>query len=1052
MEPMVDYMQKWFKTGRFEYYAVSGYTSEDHLSHWSLVHSPNKFSAISVINSSPLNNNNTNYLKLDISDINSLPEEERYPLKGKIGVGSWATQAVFDDAKVVSGDHVWLNESFENASNWTVQDGTFSITDGTYVQSSTSRPAWSIAGTEIDTSTYTFTVRAMKTGGDEGFLFPFAFIDNNNYYWVNIGGWGNSLHAIEKCTSGTKTTVASTSGSIINNTWYSFKLEVTSTVCKFYMDDNLLFEMETPVPNSDGILIDEPLGFAGVANTGFFGMTVKQGEHYNFSTYLKSESSYSGIVKVNLHDANGNIIASDTIESISTDWQKFNLDLTPNTSSNEAYLSLLFNQNATIYADMISLFPQETFMNRANGLRKDLAQTIADLNPSFLRFPGGCVVHGRGLDNAYRWKETVGDVAERTPNWNLWNYHQSYGLGFYEYFLYCEDIGAKPLPVLPVGISCQFRNREIEPIEKMGPWIQDAVDLVEFANGDISTEWGSLRAEMGHPEPFNLEYLCLGNEEDDIPEFRERFIMFQDTLTKYCPEIKIIGTSGTDDAGAYYESLWEFNKEQQLFAVDEHYYNSPEWFLENNHRYDHFDRNGPKVFIGEYASQNDLLYNAISEAAYLTGVERNADVIEFTCFAPLLNYQEDIPYHWHPDMILFDNNSVVKSANYYVQQMYGQNTGDVYFKSYVNYDESFEETATYNGKIGVGTWSTQAAFDDILVKSGDKVWLNEDFSGNIDWAELSGTYSNSNGTYVQSGSDNPALSISSTSIDTTVYTVSLKAMKTSGNEGFILPFGYKDENNYYWFNIGGWNNTQHAVEVVKNGSKTQLATKSGSINNNQWYTITMEITKTISKFYIDGELIFELAPPEGPVTASLVHDDAKKELVLKLINASNQSLNATINFDSVQFSTNANLEVLAGDPNSRNSIYNPSLIEPVESIITISNDFEYQMPAYSFSLIRFNSTGVLTSTNEHQFERNQQNTLIKIVPNPASEYFDVRFNDRDQLHTVSVMNLQGQIQQKFENIDDDYLRINRHNLAPGTYIISVLSEHTNTVGKVVIIQ
>ena len=482
----------------FEYYAVPGHTSDGPLAHWSMVHSDTKFAQFEINNQNPLNSNNTHYLKLTLSNTGTSSSNNN-PLKGKIGVGTWATQAVFDDVKVTSGDYVWIDDSFTNATNWNIKQGVFSVTNGTYVQSSSNTPAWSIASTEINTSSYTYTVKAKKTGGSEGFLFPFAYIDDSNYYWVNIGGWANTKNGIQKCQSGITTTVASIPGSISNNVWYNFKIEVTPTVCKFYMDDVLLFEMTTP--SSKEIVIDES-GWAGMANAGYYGMAIDNGKNYNFSTYLKCDGSYSGIIKVNLHDSNGNIIATNNIENIANDWQKYELQLTPNVSAEKAYLSVLFNESGTVYADMISLFPEETFRNRINGLRKDLAETIADLNPSFVRFPGGCVVHGGGLDNAYRWKKSVGNVEERTPNWNLWLYHQTLGLGFYEYFLFCEDIGASPLPVLPIGISCQFRNREIVPIEEMGPWIQDAVDLVEFANGDISTEWGGLRAEMGHPEPF----------------------------------------------------------------------------------------------------------------------------------------------------------------------------------------------------------------------------------------------------------------------------------------------------------------------------------------------------------------------------------------------------------------------------------------------------------------------------------------------------------------------------------------------------------------------
>ncbi|HOH24004.1 MAG TPA: alpha-N-arabinofuranosidase, partial [Bacteroidales bacterium] len=243
---------------------------------------------------------------------------------------------------------------------------------------------------------------------------------------------------------------------------------------------------------------------AGVKNTGFDGIALKQNENYFFSAYLKRDTDHDKAVVVQLKSSGGYIIASDTIPAIGSEWQQYHLTLKSKITFNDAALYILPQGSGNVYMDMVSLFPENTFKNRRNGLRADLAQAIADLQPRFVRFPGGCISHGKGLDNAYRWKHTVGDVAVRKPNWNLWGYHQSYGLGFYEYFLFCEDLGAKPLPVLPVGVSCQFRNREVAPLEDMGPWIQDAIDLVEFANGDTSTTWGALRAEMGHPEPFHM--------------------------------------------------------------------------------------------------------------------------------------------------------------------------------------------------------------------------------------------------------------------------------------------------------------------------------------------------------------------------------------------------------------------------------------------------------------------------------------------------------------------------------------------------------------------
>ena len=496
---------------------------------------------------------------------------------------------------------------------------------------------------------------------------------------------------------------------------------------------------------------------AGIKNSGFDGIPVALGETYKYSVYLRSQTDFNNPVVVKIKSSVGLVIGTDTIKNINSNWVKYSGEITCTNTSDKATFSIETDGTGTIYIDMVSLFPQNTYKNRENGLRKDLAKAIADLKPRFLRFPGGCISHGRGISNAYRWKETIGDVAERAPNWNLWGYHQTYGLGFYEYFLFCEDIDAIPLPVIPVGVSCQFRNREIVPISEMGPWVEDALDLVEFANGDISTTWGSKRAEMGHPEPFNMEYLCLGNEEDDIPEFRVRFKMIADSLKKYHPEIKIIGTSGTSHSGTNYDGLWQFSTQEQLSAVDEHFYVQPEWLLNNNHRYDNFDRNGPKVFVGEYASWDDLMKNAIAEASFLTGIERNADVVQFTCYAPLLcneNHQQ-----WHPDLIRFNHSNVIKTANYYIQQLFSHYTGDMYFESNLTYEENSNPLeSTYFGKIGVATWNTQAQFDDVKVINGDETLVEMDFSSSAsNWSALSGSFSISNGSYVQSSANETSM-------------------------------------------------------------------------------------------------------------------------------------------------------------------------------------------------------------------------------------------------------------------------------------------------------
>ncbi len=686
-------------------------------------------------------------------------------------------------------------------------------------------------------------------------------------------------------------------------------------------------------------------------NAGFDGISVKSDESYSFSMFVRTSSSTSQGIEVSLVNAKGNSIAELELEAPTSEWTKVEGVLKPSETDENSELVIQINGSGDYYFDMISLFPEKTFNGRANGLRMDLAQSIADLSPQFVRFPGGCISHGASLDNAYRWKETVGAVEERTPNFNAWGYHQTYGLGFFEYFQFCEDIGAIPLPVVPVGISCQFRNRQIAPIEDMQLWVDDALDLVEFANGSVDTEWGKLRAEMGHPESFNMEYICLGNEEDFIPEFEVRMKMITDSLRKYYPEIKVIGTSGVAASGYHYDELWDYSEKEKLDAVDEHYYVSPIWMLNNLNRYDDFDRNGPKVFIGEYASRDDRLQNAIAEAAYLTGVEKNADVIQFTCYAPLLtnvNHQQ-----WHPDMIRFDNNNVVKTPSYYVQQLYSQYTGDEYIPSEITYSKTYQPNAkTYFGKVGVGTWHTQAKYDDIKVVSGDKVLMDQTFDENTsEWTSSKGTFVLEEGSYAQTSDEEPAMSIFNLPINETRYTLTLKAMKTGGREGFLIPFAYQGSDKFYWLNIGGWNNSRHAVEVANGGAKAELISKGGSIESNKWYTIKVEVGEKV-KCYLDDELLFEIPEQAPPIAASVVKDLDENELIVKLVNSSDEAITADVMIEGLDEQLSADVITLTGaSTRLRNKLEEPENVKPVSSTIQVKDLKNYSLPANSFQVI-----------------------------------------------------------------------------------------------------
>lgn len=427
----------------------------------------------------------------------------------------------------------------------------------------------------------------------------------------------------------------------------------------------------------------------GLINEGFKGIGIKTNEKYDLSFYARTLKNETMKLKIEMVSDKNDIIESKEVSINSKSWNKYMITFAPMQTCSKSSIRITMLTTGVLDIEHISLFPQETFNNRSNGLRKDLAMALKDLKPGVFRFPGGCIVEGTDLSTRYQWKNTIGPVENRPININRWNYtfshkkfpdyYQSYGLGFYEYFVLSEDIGAEPLPVLNCGLSCQYENNDPNqncPVDKLEPYIEDALDLIEFANGPITSTWGKIRADMGHPAPFNLKMIAIGNEQWGTL-YTERLEPFVKAIRAKYPNIKIIGSSGPQAEGKDFDFLWPEMKRIGVDLVDEHYYRSPEWFLSNANRYDSYDRNGPKVFAGEYAchapdKENSFL-TALSEAAFMTGLERNADVVHLCTYAPLFAHKE--AWQWRPDLIWFDNLSFVKTPNYYVQQLFGNNAG-----------------------------------------------------------------------------------------------------------------------------------------------------------------------------------------------------------------------------------------------------------------------------------------------------------------------------------------------------------------------------------------
>jgi len=458
------------------------------------------------------------------------------------------------------------------------------------------------------------------------------------------------------------------------------------------------------------------VGEFGASNEGFRGIGVRQGAEYNFSVYARRADGKPAALRIELVDSEGKRLASTKVSGITQSWARYTARLRALATEAKAQLHL-FIEGGALDVDMVSLFPQDTWNRRPNGLRPDLVRLLKEMQPGFVRFPGGCIVEGHDLNNRYQWKTTIGDLNARPVLLNRWNdefkqratpdYFQSFGLGFYEYFLLCEDLGAEPLPILNCGMACQFNTGQLAPLDDLDPYIQDALDLIEFANGGVASRWGSKRAAMGHAAPFNLKMIGVGNEQWG-PQYIERYERFSKALKAAHPKIKLVSSAGPGPDGERFDFLWKRLRALNADVMDEHYYMKPEWFLKNASRYDDYDRSGPKVFAGEFAAQSTGVARqdnrgtwecALAEAAFMTGLERNGDVVTMSSYAPLFAHVE--AWQWTPNLIWFDNLRAFGTPSYYVQKLFSANGGSA----------SLPVTLNGSAKNGEGNLYASAALD-----------------------------------------------------------------------------------------------------------------------------------------------------------------------------------------------------------------------------------------------------------------------------------------------------------------------------------------------------
>ena len=678
-------------------------------------------------------------------------------------------------------------------------------------------------------------------------------------------------------------------------------------------------------------------------NQGFFGMNIVKGESYSFKMAVRISEGFKSPLKIKLVSSTGSELASGVVDGFDSNWKYSSLTLKATGSDPKAYLEISGEGDGKLYLDMISLIPDKTWKN--HGLRTDLAEAINALSPTFLRFPGGCWVEGDDFEHMYQWKNTIGNIDSRTSLWNIWGYNATHGLGYHEYLQMAEDLGAEPLFCINAGIS----HKEVILDDRIGPWIQDALDAIEYANGPVTSVWGSIRARNGHPAPFNLKYLEIGNENYGDQYFKNYEAIAKAVLAKY-PDLKLIAN---DWSGGH-------PTKPTPEILDEHYYNNPEWFILNATKYDSYDRKASKIFVGEYAvtsgTGNGNLRGAIAEAAFMIGMERNSDIVVMGAYAPLfcnINHKR-----WPINLINYDSSRWYGLPSYYVQKMFANNQGTLNLPVSIKGSPEMELPNT-TGRIGLGTWNNTAEFKDLkVVDPKGKILYQTDFSSNIDdWTKTGqGEWSVHDGVLLQNAI---ATGVTAYVGDKTWrdYTITLKARKLSGENGFQIYFHNNGDNGRIRWDIGGYNNSTNEMQIGLNAGSMK-----GSVEPGRWYDVKLEITGNRVKGYLDGKLIQEVSATNlntKNLLASASLDNKTGDIILKVVNSAATPVKSDIELNGATSLTGTgSVAVLtSASPLDENTLELPTKVSPsTENVKFSGTTISRNFPANSLTIIRLNTT------------------------------------------------------------------------------------------------
>ncbi len=679
-----------------------------------------------------------------------------------------------------------------------------------------------------------------------------------------------------------------------------------------------------------------------VSNEGYWGVNLEKGELYDFSVALRTPDSrsYKGTLKVALVDEANKTLAEAALPAATNVWEYAKLVLTPSATCSKARVVISGDGQGELCMDMVSLMPQKKWGK--SGVRPDLGKALDDMHPTFFRFPGGCWVEGEEIAQRYQWKNTVGPVDTRIPLWNIWDYNATHGLGYHEYLQLAEDLGAEPLFCINAGVS----HKETIPSNQIDQYIQDALDAIEYANGPVTSVWGAARARNGHPAPFNMKYIEVGNENYGSMYFKN-FELISNAIHARYPEVKIVANDWSGSHPTVPEPA----------LIDEHYYNTPDWFVMNANKYDKRDRNAPKVFIGEYAVTSKTgkgnLKGAVGEAAFMTGLERNSDLVAMAAYAPLfchVNHQR-----WPINLINYDNHRWYGLPSYYVQKMFADNQGTVNLPVTVKGGPTISISAS-SGGIGLGTWKNSAEFKDLKVTTPKgKVLYQNNFARNIDdWEKVGdGTWSTDGGVLRQSSFDTGVTAFTGSG-NWKEYVITLKARKVAGENGFQIYFHHqKGVNNRLRWDIGGYTNS---INEMKTSMGTESMTY--SIEEGRWYDIRLEVSPLTVKGYIDGKLVQQVSLADKnsqTVCASAARDEKSGDIIVKVVNASDKAVSTTLNLEGAgPLAAYADAVVLSSDSGlDENTLDNPTKVIPRNEKIKVDGrKVTHQFAANSLNVLR----------------------------------------------------------------------------------------------------